>query len=435
MKFVSIALLLCFLGIAAAHDADGNSTSHESGSNTTSSSSKDSGSKSSSSSGSKSSSSSKDKSSSGSGSGSKDKSSSGSKDKSSGSKDKSSSSEDKKSSSSKDKKSSSSKEKDISYNMYSPSYNKKIGGGAAKSKQVGVTTPKGNPVEVKEQKDKEVTFEVTNKWNATVDYLFVQYSDPSSGYPKCEVFKGVTPDFGTDIDSACMRNIPISVVTLFAVSTAKALSDGDSAALPSCCGDNGDTDVLAGLEGGYQSASYTYILDCAPGYSTSSYGGFAALEDEKSSSSKSSPSSSSSKDHSSKDHSSKDHSSKDHSSKDHSSKDHSSKDHSSKDHKIAGTNSTSSGSKDKSSGKSSSKDKSSGKSSSSSSKDKSSGSSSKDKSSGKSSSGSKDGGSNSTSSGSKDKSSSSSSSSSKSSSSSSKDKSSSSIEDPEDELD
>ena len=133
----------------------------------------------------------------------------------------------------------------------------KSSGGCSKSKQVGVTTPKGNPVEIKEQNGKEVTFEVTNKWTTTVDYLFVQYSDPSTTVPKCDVFRGVTADFGVDIDSGCMKNIPISVVTLVAVSTTGAFTDGDSAALPSCCGDTA-------LPSTYQSASYTYILDCAP---------------------------------------------------------------------------------------------------------------------------------------------------------------------------
>ena len=133
----------------------------------------------------------------------------------------------------------------------------KSGGGCSKSKQVGVTTPKGNPVEVKEQKGKEVAFEVTNKWTTTVDYLFVQYSDPSTSVPKCDVFIGVTADFGVNIDSGCMKNIPISVVTLVAVSTTGAFTDSDSAALPSCCGDTALPDT-------YQSASYTYILDCAP---------------------------------------------------------------------------------------------------------------------------------------------------------------------------
>jgi hypothetical protein len=131
------------------------------------------------------------------------------------------------------------------------------GGGCSKSKQVGITSPNGDPVEVKEQKGKEVTFEVTNKWDTTVDYLFVQYSDPSTTVPKCDVFKGVTADFVVDIDSGCMKNIPISVVTLVAVSTTGAFTDSDNAALPSCCGNTGLPDT-------YQSASYTYILDCAP---------------------------------------------------------------------------------------------------------------------------------------------------------------------------
>jgi hypothetical protein len=133
----------------------------------------------------------------------------------------------------------------------------KSGAGCSKSKQVGVTTPKGDPVEVKEQKGKEVTFEVTNKWNTTVDYLFVQYSDLVTGSPKCEVFTGATADFGATIDSGCMKNIPISVVTLVAVSTTGAFTDGDSAAVPSCCRDTALPDT-------YQSASYTYILDCVP---------------------------------------------------------------------------------------------------------------------------------------------------------------------------
>jgi hypothetical protein len=133
--------------------------------------------------------------------------------------------------------------------------------GCSKSKQVGVTSPKEDPVEVLEQNDKDVTFEVTNTWEKTVDYLFVQYTHPSTGFPKCEVFTNVTTDFGADIDSGCMKNIPISVVTLVAVSTTGAFTDGDTAALPSCCGGSG---VLADLPDTYQSASYTYILDCTP---------------------------------------------------------------------------------------------------------------------------------------------------------------------------
>lgn len=129
------------------------------------------------------------------------------------------------------------------------------------TKITGVTQPNSNPIVVGVQNCLNVGFGMTNQYGTTVDYVFVQYTNPKSGLPVCEAFKNVATDWFAEFSSNCMRSTKAAVVTITVVDS--AFSVDDSASLPFCCGDNEILGEIAGAADN-RAVKYTHLLDCCP---------------------------------------------------------------------------------------------------------------------------------------------------------------------------
>jgi hypothetical protein len=79
---------------------------------------------------------------------------------------------------------------------------------------------------------------MTNQYNTTLDYMFVQYKDPDTGRLGCEAFKNVTTDWATEISVPCTKSTKAAFVTITVVDSSFDDNDHLKATLPSCCGDN-----------------------------------------------------------------------------------------------------------------------------------------------------------------------------------------------------
>ena len=110
-----------------------------------------------------------------------------------------------------------------------------------------------------ELRRRDVGFGMTNQYGTTVDYMFVQYSNPQTGRPICEAYKNVSTDWFAEFSASCMRSTRLSIVTLTVVDS--SFSVNDAASLPSCCGDNEILGEIAGTPDA-KIAKYTYVLDC-----------------------------------------------------------------------------------------------------------------------------------------------------------------------------
>ena len=129
------------------------------------------------------------------------------------------------------------------------------------TKTVGVTqTSGGNPIVVGEQNCLDIDFGMTNQYGTTVDYMFVQYSDPHTGSPICEAYKNVSTDWFAEFSAGCTRRSQLSIVTITVVDSSFLVND--AASLPSCCGDDEILGEIAGTADTTKTAMYTYALDC-----------------------------------------------------------------------------------------------------------------------------------------------------------------------------
>jgi choice-of-anchor A domain-containing protein len=126
---------------------------------------------------------------------------------------------------------------------------------------VGVTLPPGTPIIVGEQNCADMDFGVINPFGQTVDYLFVQYTDVATKQKTCEPFSNISIDWGHEFSARCMKNVPISIVTIIVRDS--SFSDNDNAQVPNCCGDNEILGEIAGTPD-TKTVSYTYVLDCCP---------------------------------------------------------------------------------------------------------------------------------------------------------------------------
>jgi hypothetical protein len=126
---------------------------------------------------------------------------------------------------------------------------------------VGVTQPNGNPIVVGEQICTEIGFGVTNQWGTNIDYIFVQHKHIQTGTIVCEAFKDVSTNWFATFSASCMKNSPVSIVTVTVVDS--SFSTGDSASLLKCCGDN---EILGEIAGTMTEkiVRSSYVLDCCP---------------------------------------------------------------------------------------------------------------------------------------------------------------------------
>jgi choice-of-anchor A domain-containing protein len=134
--------------------------------------------------------------------------------------------------------------------------------GGPSTTTVGVSQPNGgNPLVIGEQTCAgDISFGLTNTWGTSIDYIFVQYKDLTTGLLVCEAFKNVTTSWFVEFSSKCRRVAPISIVTITAVDS--SFSAGDTASLLDCCGDN---EILGEISGATQKiVTSTYVLDCCP---------------------------------------------------------------------------------------------------------------------------------------------------------------------------
>jgi hypothetical protein len=132
-------------------------------------------------------------------------------------------------------------------------------------KTVGVIAPSDDAIDIVKQETSSVSFNVTNKWASydnDMDYVFVQYNEPTTGHLKCVPYADVVASWtSSELKAGCMVNRRISVVTVY-VADAAFLS-GNVGSLPACCGD--DSTVLDdALNSNSNTVSYTYILECVP---------------------------------------------------------------------------------------------------------------------------------------------------------------------------
>jgi choice-of-anchor A domain-containing protein len=133
--------------------------------------------------------------------------------------------------------------------------------GGPSTTSVGVTQPNGNPIVVGEQICTEIGFGVTNQWGTNIDYIFVQHKHIQTGTIVCEAFKDVSTNWFATFSASCMKNSPVSIVTVTVVDS--SFSTGDSASLLKCCGDN---EILGEIAGTMTEkiVRSSYVLDCCP---------------------------------------------------------------------------------------------------------------------------------------------------------------------------
>jgi len=134
-------------------------------------------------------------------------------------------------------------------------------------KSIGTSSPVTEPITIVSQDSSTVTFDLANTWGQPLDYVFVQYHDPVTGGNVCVPYGGTGADavdnvFTRQIESGCMTNLPISVISVIVADPEVS----GSASLPTCCGDG----TLLGLAEtanpslADSTTSYTFVLECIP---------------------------------------------------------------------------------------------------------------------------------------------------------------------------
>jgi hypothetical protein len=87
------------------------------------------------------------------------------------------------------------------------------------------------------KEDSNVTFELSNKWDPPIDYLFVEYIDAVTNEVKCEPFENIGIGWSKHFDAHCLECKLISIVTLYAVGGQYSNDNGSK--FPACCGKGG----------------------------------------------------------------------------------------------------------------------------------------------------------------------------------------------------
>jgi choice-of-anchor A domain-containing protein len=120
---------------------------------------------------------------------------------------------------------------------------------------------------IKKKNDSTATFELSNKWGETINYLFVEYIDAVTKEVKCEPFKDLDSHWSDQFETLCLECKPLSVVTVYVVSKfhGGASFHDDTPQLPACCGEGHILDEAVedcAHNSQLTTTAYVYVLDC-----------------------------------------------------------------------------------------------------------------------------------------------------------------------------